>query len=265
MCDCNRIMYLVPAPVETGQDTPCKAYRTLVSMRRKEERNDMYYCFWGLLDFETISATQYDSKTDDEKKLWAKIDNGDYAKKETRFTVVPGYESVTFSEAKDKSLYHPGKAVPPYKDVTIEEEKDDDDTGSSPNSNITKKKRRVRTEQDMSETAQGKCIPTSEDSYIIFCSPEPMRYIFQTKTDEGNIDEDKYNYSFQLLEVPINSYVPWTYTNRMGVFRITYGKFGVNNYDMEVIKGGTPGIVWGIGEHKSFLRSFPYVESGGVN
>lgn len=256
MCDCKRIMYLVPAPVETGQDTPCKAYHALVSMRRKNERNDMYYCFWGLLDFETTSDTQYDSMTEEEKKLWVKTGEKVYSRKETRFTIVPGYENVTFSEAKDKSLYHPGKALPPFKDVKIEEDGDDGDTGAT--QDITKKKKRVRMEQDFSESAQGKCVATSSDSFVLFCSPEPMTYIFKEATGEGIIENNKHQYSFQLLEVPIDSYVPWTYTNRMGIFKITYGKYGVNNYEMSVIKGGTPGIVWGMGEYKSFLRNAPY-------
>lgn len=253
MCDTDITMYLAPAPIETGQDTPCKAYAVLKSMRKSNEGNDMYYCFWGILDFQTRSKTIYDSMGPEEKSVWVKINDTTYARKETNFTIVPGYENVKFSEAKDKSLYHPGSASFPYKDITIDDT--DDSKGDSmpveTTQNTWKKKRK---DEFVGDAQQGRCINTTKDSFIIYCSPDKFDYIFKTNSGSSIINRVEKQYLFQILDVPVDSMVPWTYTNRMGVFKATYGKFGANTYTLSVIDGGTRGIVWGMGENMSFIR-----------
>lgn len=260
MCDSDITMYLAPAPIETGQDTPCKAYAVLKSMRRSNEGNDMYYCFWGILDFETKSKTIYDSMGEEEKSVWVKINETTYARKETNFTVVPGYENVKFSEATDKSLYHPGSASQPYKDISIDET--DDSKGECIQSQQQRPQQKKRKEENVGDVQQGRCINTNKDTFIIYCSPEKFNYIFKSKNGSNVVERVEKQYLFQLIDVPIDSMIPWTYTNRMGVFRATYGKFGANTYNLSTIEGGSRGIIWGMDDNKSFIRQdINYVES----
>lgn len=250
MCENKITMYLAPAPIETGQDTPCKAYATLLSMRKLTETNDMYYCFWGLLDFKTKTKTLYDSLTKEEQNMWVKIDENVYARKETNFTVVPGYENVPFSKASDKSLYHPGSSSIPYQDIKIEA----DDTRGDSRQKRDRAGKMQGQDAIVGDTQQGRCIYTTKNSYILYCTPEPFNYLFKTNNGGSILTRVEKQYLFQLLEVPHDSMVPWTYTNRMGVFKANYGKYDANNYTLSVIDGGTKGIVWGMGENTSFLR-----------
>lgn len=250
MCDSDIVMYLAPAPVETGQDTPCKAYNVLKSMRKTSEGNNMYYCFWGVLDFQTRSKTIYDSMGPEEQSVWVKLDDNTYARKETNFTVVPGYEDVKFSEARDKSLYHPGSSSSPYKDINIET----DDGKGEPMPQPVQQRQGKRREVIIGDVQQGRCINTNKDSFILYCTPDPFNYIFKSDNGSGTVTKTEKQYLFQLIDVPVDSMIPWTYTNRMGVFRADYGKFGANSYTLSVIEGGTRGIVWGMGENTSFIR-----------
>lgn len=249
-------MYLAPAPVETGQKTPAQAYNVLLSMRKKDEKNDMYYCFWGILDFVTTTRALYDSMKDCEKENWVKRGENEYVKRETNFTVVPGYEEVTFTEARDKSLYHPGRSIGPLKDVSIE-----DDPGSSGDDGAVnpmqkkRKERRVPQQEVVGDGKQTECILSNERSFILYCTTEPFDYVFQYQDSNGFRSRTEKNYLFQILDVPKDSYIGWTYTNRMGVFKAKYKQYGANNYKLSLIEGGTRGTVWGMGENTWFLRT----------
>lgn len=224
---------LVATPASTGiAESETEKVRDILTSFVLSNKAEEYYCFWGCYG---------DAETNPRDKINYVLVDGKYYAKETAFHVVPGYESVRFEVAVDKTLYHPGGSNPaPGSNIP-----DDDD------STITTKERltTVYTNTEGQKTTKN-WIP--EDA--ITPAPSPSNtFTFKAIDGESFIIycgyESTLGYQFAFQEIEGGVECPWTYEKRFNIFVAEYNsdyKKDANGYHIyatsDEVNGVFPGV-----------------------
>lgn len=209
--------------------TDYKKVRDILTYFVKENSASEYYCFWGYHGDGVSSISEAD------KDKYVKGSDNLYYEKEMMFHTVPGYEKVSFEEAKDKSLYHPGGDNPTPGNSKGEE---GDDTG-------TKEKLTTIYTDTEGNKVEKKWVPEGSET-----APSPSN-TFTFTAIEGETFfvycgySDTYNYNFAFQEIDGGVECPWTYEKRFNVFKAEYSSDYVtspNDYTLYAVSDEVNGV-----------------------
>lgn len=209
--------------------TDYKRVRDILTYFVKENSASEYYCFWGYYGDGVSSVSEAD------KDKYVKGSDNLYYEKETMFHTVPGYEKVSFKEAKDKSLYHPGGDNPAPGNSKTEE---GDDTS-------TKEKLTTIYTDTEGNKVEKKWVPEGSEP-----APSPSN-TFTFTAIEGETFfvycgySDTYNYVFAFQEIDGGVECPWTYEKRFNVFKAEYSSDYVtspNDYTLYAVSDEVNGV-----------------------